>query len=94
MIQLNNEESPLTRCKDAENASRCRGGGGAGPQICNQAVRPGRRGSGKLEVDETLFKAAFAGRRMTRGARRCCGGSTASLMTVWRLILRRVNRKP
>jgi hypothetical protein len=60
MIQLNNEEGPLERSKDAEKARRCTGRGGAGAQVRNQAVRPGRRGSGKLEADpETLFKAAF-----------------------------------
>jgi predicted HAD superfamily phosphohydrolase len=38
MIRLNNEESPLDRCEDAEKARRCRGRGGAGAEIRNQAV--------------------------------------------------------
>jgi hypothetical protein len=34
------------------------------------------------------------GRRMTPAARRCGGGSTQGLKTVWRLILRRVKSQP
>jgi hypothetical protein len=57
MVQLNTEERPLDRCKDAEKARRCRGRGGAGAEIRNQAVRPG---SNWPLIAETLFKAAFA----------------------------------
>ena len=60
MIQLNNEESSLDRCKDAEKTRRGRCRGGAGAQVRNQAVRPGRREAANWKlIAETLFKAAF-----------------------------------
>jgi hypothetical protein len=60
MLRLNNEESPLDRCEDAEKTRRCRG---RAALVRKFAIKLFDRDEGEAAnwplIADTLFKAAF-----------------------------------